>query len=121
MGTWGSFVSKGKPSIPLTDEQWPSYTNARQDIVQLMPFNYTIKLDKSQDKCELYRPFMIRKGAGKKPPLRIVSPGIAVSGGEPISPAVASGAKCKSSDSVATTLAACCLLMAMRHLFATLV
>ncbi|KAH7946345.1 hypothetical protein HPB49_023406 [Dermacentor silvarum] len=119
MGMWGSFVSTGKPSIPLRDDEWPSYTKTRQDILELMPFNYTIKLDKSQDKCELYRPFMIRKGAGKKPPLRIASPGNAASSGKPIPPAVASGANRKANN-VATPLAACCLMIAVRHLFATM-
>ncbi|XP_077524779.1 acetylcholinesterase-1-like [Amblyomma americanum] len=119
METWGSFVRRGKPSIPLTDDQWPRYSTSRQDIVQLMPFNYDTKLDKSQEKCELYRPFMIRKGSGKKPPLRIVSPGNTPSSSDgPSTTAVASSANCRE-RSVVTPLAACCLLVAARHLLAT--
>nr|XP_037278503.1 acetylcholinesterase-1-like [Rhipicephalus microplus] len=121
MDIWGSFVATGKPSIPLYDVEWPSYTNTRQEIVQLMPFNYTIRLDKSQEKCELYRQFMVRKGSGKQPPLRIVSPGIAASSGKSTPPAVASAANRQTSKNVATSLAACSLLMAVHHSFATLV
>ncbi|XP_022663630.1 acetylcholinesterase-like [Varroa destructor] len=58
----GHFVKTGKPTIPDSTGEWPRYSAANQKYVNLAPENISIAADgPKRDKCELWRPYLIRK------------------------------------------------------------
>ena len=51
-----------KPTIPDSNADWPLYTEKNQEYVNLAPNNFTRSSDgPKKDKCELWRPYLIRK------------------------------------------------------------
>ncbi|CAN7980059.1 unnamed protein product [Ixodes pacificus] len=61
VNAWGSFISAGKPSIPLPGFDWPLYTTESPQLLYLRPSNYTKGYFPRRKTCELWRPFLFRR------------------------------------------------------------
>ncbi|CAN7940400.1 unnamed protein product [Ixodes hexagonus] len=61
LGALRSFVHGGKPTIPLSDAEWPKYTAENPEFVYLQPNNYTRGFGPKKDRCEYWRPYLLKK------------------------------------------------------------
>ncbi|CAN7980062.1 unnamed protein product [Ixodes pacificus] len=61
LGTLYSFVHEGKPTIPLSDADWPKYTAENPEFIYLQPNNYTRGFGPKKDRCEYWRPYLLKK------------------------------------------------------------
>ncbi|KAM7315225.1 acetylcholinesterase-1 [Ixodes scapularis] len=61
LGTLYSFVHEGKPTIPLSDAEWPKYTAENPEFIYLQPNNYTRGFGPKKDRCEYWRPYLLKK------------------------------------------------------------
>ncbi|CAN7980056.1 unnamed protein product [Ixodes pacificus] len=62
VSAWNSFTRNGKPVIPDSDIDWPLYKAESSKLTYLRSGNYTIARDPSRNICELWRPFLLKKG-----------------------------------------------------------
>lgn len=62
VSTWNSFVRNGKPVIPVPGSEWPLYKTESAKLMYLRPGNYTSARDPGRDFCELWRPYLLKKG-----------------------------------------------------------
>ncbi|KAM7315214.1 acetylcholinesterase-1-like [Ixodes scapularis] len=73
VSAWNSFARNGKPVIPDFDIDWPLYKAESSKLTYLRPGNYTIARDPSRNSCELWRPFLLKKGNSTTPSPQISS------------------------------------------------
>ncbi|CAN8013701.1 unnamed protein product [Ixodes persulcatus] len=60
VATWASFIRNGKPSIPLSSEEWPEYSTSKHEGIYLQPQNYTRGQPPRLQECELWRPILLK-------------------------------------------------------------
>nr|XP_037278502.1 cholinesterase 1-like isoform X2 [Rhipicephalus microplus] len=60
----GAFVKTGRPKIPLSDAEWPKYTAENPEFVYLQPSNYTRGFGPKKERCEYWRPFLLKQSKG---------------------------------------------------------
>lgn len=68
LGAWRSFIVKGKPTVPLSDEQWPKYSASSPDFYYLQPNNYTRGRGPKLDRCELWKPYIMKQKTARPTP-----------------------------------------------------
>ncbi|KAG0417949.1 hypothetical protein HPB47_005225 [Ixodes persulcatus] len=49
-----------KPTIPLSDAEWPKYTAENPEFIYLQPNNYTRGFGPKKDRCEYWRPYLLK-------------------------------------------------------------
>ncbi|CAN7941077.1 unnamed protein product, partial [Ixodes hexagonus] len=61
VATWTSFIETGKPSIPSSTSEWPTYSAGSPECIYLQPHNYTRALTSRREICDLWRPLLLRE------------------------------------------------------------
>ncbi|KAH9368390.1 hypothetical protein HPB48_012680 [Haemaphysalis longicornis] len=60
------FFLNRKPKIPLSNAEWPKYTAENPQFVYLQPNNYTKGRGPKKDRCEYWRPFLLKQREGRE-------------------------------------------------------
>nr|XP_050035952.1 acetylcholinesterase-1-like [Dermacentor andersoni] len=60
---WSAFIRDGKPKIPLSNAEWPKYSAENPEFVYLQPNNYTRGFGPKKERCEYWRPFLLKQSA----------------------------------------------------------
>ncbi|CAN7940397.1 unnamed protein product [Ixodes hexagonus] len=60
-GILSSFLTTGKPMIPLSNAEWPEYSDENPYIIHLRPNNYTKGLELKRQDCELWKPILMKQ------------------------------------------------------------
>ncbi|KAK8779562.1 hypothetical protein V5799_019101 [Amblyomma americanum] len=63
-GMLSAYFRTGKPKIPLSDAEWPKYTAEKPEFVYLRPNNYTRGFGPKRERCEYWRPFLLKQSEG---------------------------------------------------------
>ncbi|XP_049272137.1 acetylcholinesterase-1 isoform X1 [Rhipicephalus sanguineus] len=63
-GMLSAYIRTGKPKIPLSNAEWPKYTAQKPEFVYLQPSNYTRGLGPKRERCEYWRPFLLKQSEG---------------------------------------------------------
>nr|XP_037278500.1 acetylcholinesterase-1-like isoform X1 [Rhipicephalus microplus] len=59
-----AYFRTGRPKIPLSDAEWPKYTAENPEFVYLQPSNYTRGFGPKKERCEYWRPFLLKQSKG---------------------------------------------------------
>ncbi|XP_064469211.1 acetylcholinesterase-like [Ornithodoros turicata] len=61
IGIWKSFMLNGKPTVPLSSQQWPKYSVRNPEMIYLRPQNYTKGTAPRRDRCKLWKKFLLKQ------------------------------------------------------------
>ncbi|XP_049525754.1 acetylcholinesterase-1 [Dermacentor silvarum] len=61
------YFRTGKPKIPLSNAEWPKYSAENPEFVYLQPNNYTRGFGPKRERCEYWRPFLLKQSEGVSP------------------------------------------------------
>lgn len=61
VSSWTAFITKGVPSIPSRELEWPKHDLKDSSFLYLQPSNYSEAQESRRSFCDLWRPYLLKK------------------------------------------------------------
>ncbi|XP_077563330.1 acetylcholinesterase-like [Haemaphysalis longicornis] len=80
IASWTEFAKNGMPAMVTPGDKWPQHSMSRPLVVSLKPGNFNVTEEQKRDRCNLWKPLLLRKSSKKTSSPAAVKP--SASGGQ---------------------------------------